>query len=335
MSAQHVHVFIPELFRPLALWQRDFAFKPEADGVLALLAQAVRQPVPVSGWERTLLHALGMEVSQQLPWAALRYHMDTGQSSPLPLLCADPVVLQTGRDRIVMQPSAPVLPAREVQAVLSGLNRHLAHDGWQLLAPHPERWYLLAAGEALPRALPHTTPISDMGGKNILSCLPQADDKYWQRLQDELQMLLYIDPVNQQRLTGVWFWGEGDMTPARVTPAIVYGGGAVGQVLARHAGCGWLGFPSVLGNETEGAGSPVFLLLDQLRLPALHDDPTAWQLALHNIETGILPMIHAALVKGAVVRVYDCAGSCWECRTLPAWQFWKRKRGRWADFLSG
>ena len=57
MAQAHIHVFIPELFTPLKLWQRDFDFKPESDELMRLLASHRQHKLPVKGLERTI--ALG------------------------------------------------------------------------------------------------------------------------------------------------------------------------------------------------------------------------------------------------------------------------------------
>ncbi len=358
-----VHLFIPQLFSPLARWQQDFAFQPKADSVLVLLAHAKRCRLPVTGLERTLLHVLGYQVDKQLPWAQLRYAQAISQAAQVPsaqaaqateqaaakvLLCADPVCLHSHSDRVNLHPEPLLLSAADSSALLHTLNTHLAEDGWQLIAPSssPSHWYLRALEGSHPQAaLPQTRPPSEIGMDNIFSYLPQANavdqrngsaGRYWPRLMSELQMLLHNHPVNQQReragqlpVNAVWLWGEGELSradPAGVSapPVLVCGGGQLGQLIAWQSGCRWS------EDFQELADGDVLLILDQLLIPALQDDMTAWQAALQALEAGYLqPLLKPWRTGQYRISLYSGDGDYWHCQPTPRWQFWRSSRTNW------
>lgn len=333
----HIHLFIPELLASLPLWQQDFGFHPEAPVLLALLANARHERLPVAGLERSLLHVAGYAVADALPWAGLRFRQQTGHSATGAVLCADPVCLNAGIDRITLLAQGPVLGNQEASSLLVSLNEHLALDGWQLLAVDSQHWYLQSHEDAPnPVPFPATTPLSEVGRQSVFPCLPQSADKYWQRLLNELQMLLHAHPVNQRReqqglpvVNGLWLWGEGELpdNDGRHWPDAVMGGGDVGQVLAHHAGCAWQ------ADWQADAGVRNFLILDTLVSPAIQDDPHAWQESLRQMESGSLAAVLADLQAGSGLSVYDCAGNVWECRPRDKWRFWQAKQADWKQLL--
>lgn len=72
-----------------------------------------------------------------------------------------------------------------------------------------------------------TVPHSQVAGKNIAQKLP--NDKYWQRLMTEVQMLWHDTP----EANGVWFWGEGAYSvPETCIWDHIWGDGLLAQSIA-------------------------------------------------------------------------------------------------------
>ncbi|MEZ5477042.1 MAG: hypothetical protein R3E95_06015 [Thiolinea sp.] len=286
-SGLQLHVVVPALFAPLDLWRRDFGFVPDAPALLRLLAVHQYQSLAVQGLERTLLERLGGAVETQVPWAGLRHALESGGMYQPPLLCADPVSLLTGQDSVTLQPQAVHLERTAAEELITDLNTHLASDGLTLKAFHPTRWYLHATPE-FARAVPQTTPPSEVGNRNIFPYLPQSADRYWPRLLNELQMLLHTHPVNQAReqrgespVNSLWLGGEGAVDALDLQPvAGIQGGDLRGQVLARAAGCVWQAEPVMDLDALEGEH---LVILDALVYPALTDQPQQWQAALDGL----------------------------------------------------
>lgn len=336
-DSPHFHVFMPEVFAPLAVWRQDFGFEADSPALMALLAKHQRRSVPVSGLERSVLHWLGMDALMQLPWAVLRHQFEADGVHELPLLCADPVFMRGGVDSVVLDTQPPQLTDEESEALLRALNAHLAQDGLVLKAFHSQRWYLYRLDDSFIRDLPVTTPLSEAGVGNVFPYLPQSDDKYWAQLFNEIQMLLHTQPVNQQReaaglppVNGVWLWGEGAVDTDPLKPvAAVYGGGVCGQVVAKLADTGWVAEAAV-GSLPESGD--VLVILDQLRLAALNDEPERWQAALSGVEGFLGELLAEQRAGRCEVTLYDAAGGSWACRKPGRWLFGRKVAG-WSEFF--
>lgn len=336
-DTSHFHVFIPEVFAPLALWRQDFSFEADSPALMALLAKYQHRSIPVKGLERSVLHWLGVDVSAQLPWAALRHQFESDGMYDLPLMCADPVFMRTGSDTVELDFQPPELSREEVEKLLASLNKHLAQDGLVLKAFHPQRWYLYQLDDSFSRDLPVTTPLSEAGVGNVFPYLPQSSDKYWAQLFNELQMLLHTQPVNQQReakglppVNGLWLWGEGSAGNTDLKPvSAVYGGGLCGQVVAKWVGVSWS--PKVALGRMVQPGN-VLVIPDQLLQPALSEYPESWQAALSGLE-GIFSELLAEQRAGhCEVSLYDAAGNSWLCQQRGRWPFGGRKMAVWSEF---
>ncbi len=353
LSHAHYHVFIPGLFAPLKLWQQDFAFVPESPALLALLADYEVQSWPVSGLERGLLHYLHLMMRGEPPaWAGLRHAFESGGMYRPPLLCADPVHLETGNNALVVQATPLNLSRADTELLLVDLNQHLALDGLVLTAFHPQRWYLHALDDSFTTALPQTTPLSEVGSGNIFPQLPQSTDKYWHQLMNELQMLLHNHRINQAReqrgqppVNGIWLWGEAAADSGAaplaecVAPTLspdevqsVQGGALSGQVIAAALQIQWQ--PQV---DTELAAVSTagdrLVILDQLQHAVAADQPQLWQQALSELDD-YFDFLRAVLQTGAQVSLYDANGQILYCQRVARWQFWRRARADWQEFIA-
>lgn len=336
-DAPHFHVFMPEVFAPLAVWRQDFGFEPDSPALMALLAKHRRQSVPVSGPERSVLHWAGLDVRKSLPWAVLRHQFESGGMYEPPLLCADPVFMRSGIDSVMLDTQSPQISRDDAESLLVALNAHLAQDGLVLKAFDPQFWYLHRLNDSFAHELPVTTPPGEAGAGNVFPYLPQSGDKYWAQLFNEIQMLLHTQPVNQQResaglspVNGLWLWGEGAVDAAQLRPvAAVYGGGVCGQVVAKLANTGWSA-KAVAGVMPESGD--VLVILDQLRLAALNDEPEEWQAALCGVEEFLGELLAEQRAGRCAVTLYDAAGGSWACLKPGRWWFGGKKAATWSEF---
>jgi len=170
-SYPELHLFIPELLQALPLWQRDFDFTAQSASLATLFAHAKRHTVSAQGLARTLLHPLGLS---RAPWAAWRYQVDTGQVVTQPLMCADPIHLQSGTERLSLTPQAPSLSEAEATQYIDWLNDFLQQDGWFLSAPTPQHWYLQALQQPPPYTWPQTSLLSDLARADVMAHLPRG-----------------------------------------------------------------------------------------------------------------------------------------------------------------
>lgn len=173
--------------------------------------------------EQRLAELFGLAATAQPPVAAL-----TALGDGLAVktnewwLRADPVELQADQATAYLMAIEHIdFTKEEVKELLNGLNSLLQQDGLQLIAPHPQRWYLkLADNPGIQSIAPN-----QLLGKSVQSYLSIGKQQaYWRRLFSELQILLYHHPVNQCRqrqnkppINGLWFWGEGYLSAPQST----------------------------------------------------------------------------------------------------------------------
>jgi hypothetical protein len=324
-----IHFLIPGLFQPLELWRKDFAFQPVAENLLRLCANTSVETSPVQGLENTLFHQCGYPADTEIPFAYYRYLWDFGVPPPQPLLCADPVFLQSGLDSVVLQPELPQIPAHELATLLGLLNQHLAEDGLQLVAKHPQRWYLL--GERVHGDTPlRTVPLSQVMGQSIFPLLPQGDKRYWHRLLNETQMLLHTSATNS--VNALWLWGAAN--PSSLPPLQQGGrGGFLGstptaQVMALATNT--LHQPATKLSDCRLEAGNHAIILEDLHIPSVSDDMQNWQQAIEAMEANwFAPALEGMKSGKFSVSLSACDGRTLHCLPSPAWKFWQTRSISW------
>jgi hypothetical protein len=208
-------------------------------------------------------------------------------------LRADPVHMRIGQDAVALQDASilAITPA-EAQALSAALAAHFAADGLELVAPHPERWYL-----RVPEAeMPATTPLGEAIGRNVFGLLPRGKGRInWGSLITEAQMVMSNHEVNVAReargapsINSVWFWGGGAL-PAKVDSsyALVYASGPFARGLGSLAGVRTLdpvaGFDAI---DAVRAREFVLLVDDRLTRALRSGDADAWMKAAQAIDEG-------------------------------------------------
>ncbi|MBK6008974.1 phosphoglycerate mutase [Ramlibacter ginsenosidimutans] len=170
--------------------------------------------------ERELARAYGLQpVDGLIPLAALQVLEDGAGDAAAPWAWIHPAHWRVGSDHIAMaHPQDLQLDAEDSHALLEAMRPWFAEDGIALSYDAPLRW--LAQGE-LFRSLP-TASLDRVVGRNIQRWLPAgAQGAPVRRLQQEMQMLLYTLPLNDERQRGgllpvnsFWASGTGALPPA-------------------------------------------------------------------------------------------------------------------------
>lgn len=332
-NTPHVQLVIPGLWQPLALWRKDFNFRPAAPSLLRLCANHRSESLAVQGLENTLFHLHGHAAATDIPFAYHRYRLDFGVPPALPLLCADPVFLKSGLDSVVMQPVLPSLPADELATLLALLNQHLVEDGLQLVAHHPQRWYLM--GERVQGDVPlRTVPLSQALGQSIFPLLPRGDKRYWHRLLNEIQMLLHTR--ENPAVNALWLWGAANpaLLPALQTgeQQTFVGASVTAQVMALataasyQAATQFADVPLTAGHYT--------VVLEDLHPCSVADDLQGWQQALADLETAwFAPAFHAMQSGQCSISVTACDGRLLHCQRPSPWKFWGTRPATWEQLI--
>lgn len=330
LSRPHLYFYLPGLFQPLMLWRKDFAFQPVADSFLRLCASVETQQLPVIGLENTLLSCLGHPAGAEIPFAHYRYQLDFAALPKQPLMCADPVFLQSGIDQVLLQPELPMLTMDAVTELLYVLNKHLAEDGLQLCAAYPQRWYL--CGEKVADPDLRTTPLSQALGQGIFPLLPQGNKRYWHRLLNEIQMVLHSH--GNTSTNALWLWGA---AAASHQPGLQVQAGFVGSSITAKA----LAHAGDIDHQAAGKlaecrfeSGDYHIILEELLLPAVSDNPQQWQQAMHELaENWFLPALNGLKSGKFEVSLSSCDGRILHCQPPSSWKFWQTRAASWDQLL--
>jgi hypothetical protein len=179
--------------------------------------------------ERLQAQALGWRLeAPTLPWAAW-HQAQQGQQSAEHQAWMTPCHWQIGMGQVVMADPAHLhLSDEESQQLLQAMQPFLQEDGLQVTWHSALLWH---AQGALLANLP-TASLDRVIGQNVKDWMPNSPAaRPLQRLQSEMQMLLYNHPVNDARdarrqhtVNAFWLHGAGTLpaaTPSTAPPMTV------------------------------------------------------------------------------------------------------------------
>lgn len=248
---------------------------------------------PATPFEVARARALGLpDAPGHIPWAAYE-----SQTWGTPCAWVQPCHWQVGTDRILMgDPEALQLRASEADALRAAMRPYFEEDGIAL-TDHgtPGAW--LATGEVF-RQLP-TASLARVAGRNINTWLPDASTPTGatlRRLQNEMQMLLYTHPLNDERE-------------------------ARGQQVVNSF---WLTGAGVL--DAPPPAGATLAVDDRLASAARHDDAEAWLAAWSALDAELMPQLLRRVQRGEPLRLTLCGDR--------AAQYWQSQgpRGIWHRF---
>jgi len=170
--------------------------------------------------ERVLARAQGLEPREGLiPFAALQVRRSGGAAAATGgWAWITPAHWQVGQDHVAMaHPQDLQLDAEDARALLAAMRPYFAEDGITLEYDAPLRW--LARGDVF-RELP-TASLDRVINRHVDGWMPAGPAAGpVRRLQQEMQMLLYTLPLNEERERGgllpvnsFWVSGTGALPP--------------------------------------------------------------------------------------------------------------------------
>lgn len=250
--------------------------------------------------ERALAHACGLQAPDGLiPWAAWQVHQAGRDTRYAAWAWITPCHWRVGRDSITMgHPQDLQLDSQESQALLAAMQPYFEQDGIRLEYDAPTLW--LARSEVF-RKLP-TASMDRVIGRTIDAWMPQGPDAAsLRRLQQEMQMLLYTHPLNDERARGGLpavnsFWISG-----------------TGALPASHA----------------ESAAPGLLITHYLRDAALREDWHAWASAWQQLDAGECARLGAALDEGQTVRITLCGDRSARTWSSEGGGLWRRMASVW------
>ncbi len=217
--------------------------------------------------------ALGLSPSDgHIPWAALDRVRAGQPADNTARAWLTPAFWQIGVGHILMRdPFALALQETESRTLMQAMAPYFEQDGLTLTYQEPGRW--LVSGE----------PLADLASASLDRVL-DVDISPWmpatpalRRLQNEMQMMLYTHPLNdertargQQPVNSFWIHGSGRYTGAA---------------------------PSAPGP----------LVADDLRLPALQGDWAQWASVWQKLDLGVCKQLLAELQTGRPASLVLCS----------------------------
>ncbi|ABD70942.1 conserved hypothetical protein [Rhodoferax ferrireducens T118] len=229
--------------------------------------------------ERALARALNLPVADGLiPWAALQAQTTLatpGAGSAWAFIT--PCHWRTGSKHVAMGGvPLPDFAAQESQALLAAMQPYFSEDGISLHYEKPERW--LARGAVFNDLA--TASLDRVIGRDVAHWLPAASSAIpLQRLQSEMQMLLYHHPVNDDR-------------SARGVPIV---------------NSFWISGTGALPEMPHQAGTaPKPVLVTSLREAALGDNWPAWAQAWQALDATECAALLATLNQGGSAELTLC-----------------------------
>jgi hypothetical protein len=175
-----------------------------------------------------------------LPWAAQAAQGDGLETGDDAWGLLTPVHWHVGTEFVTLtDPQALALGADESRQAFDSIRELFESEGWSLVWAAPDRWY--AAHDSLD-GLPSAS-LDRVVGRNIdlwLPAHPQA--RLIRRLQNEVQMALYQQPLHDERVArgalpvnSFWLSGCGRAQPVRAPAELVVDARLKAPALAEHA----------------------------------------------------------------------------------------------------
>ncbi|MGA7951255.1 MAG: hypothetical protein WCA45_14000 [Thiobacillaceae bacterium] len=316
-----MHLIVPYLLPPehfLQVAAQDLRL-PALETMIARGRRDSSSPV---GLEGALCRAWGIDRQSDWPWAALSLGADGGTAEQSYWLRTDPVHIRIQRDRpIVLGSDLLDLQPEEAAALCADLHVYFG-EAFHPLPLQPDRWYWRM--EQDPQM--NTTPLSLAVGRPIDTLLPHGPDAMkWRTLLNEIQMLLFNHPINQQRearnlpmINSVWLWGGGHASPVASVLNRFYCPDGHLRSVAQQLGMltpPWTGQPDELDSDA-------LVLLNQLQPFGQYGDILGWRAAAKELDE----MWLARLIRsGVAMRLEDpVTGNSLDFNPRDRWKFWRR-----------
>ena len=321
MSTISLHILVPGLLSPPEGIGEHAKLRPPV--LEKFLSWAVGSPA-ASTYEQQLYQlTLLPEDTASAPYALLGEGLEPEDAV---WMQAHPVHLKADLQTLLLFEGRQLaITPEEAESLVGVFNDHFAGQGMELIAPHPERWYLRL--EHQPRL--QTFPLSAVAGRSPGDCQPRGEDAgRWQALLTETQMLFHGSGVNRQRQT------EALPTINGLWP---HGAGRLREPLAGHAHLKWvaaedvlaLGAAQVVGAhvvswDTAIAGDELRQFGDFLHAE-LNADGHAWLQALAGFEDWLDRAFDwMAEHRDHCMLLYPCQGKCFRLDGRKLSRFWHR-----------
>lgn len=322
---RHLDLVLPGLFERLTDWSGAYGDLGQYPALQTLLGKAEVSGGGHVGYENSLWYLLddSFTADAELPFADLIHQDQAG------ITCrADPVHLRVDlSDLYLIEGQHLKISVDEYAQIESLIQQHVAEIGGSYRLDKSGQGYL-SIKDAPPLI---STPVSQVAGRGIDAHLPQGEgQRFWHGLLNELQMLLFSAPFNQQReaqgqtlVNGLWFWAGGAVAD-RIQPeySTVCSDDDVSKSLLSAMG---LNFRDAELDVQDGPN----LLVNSRLLPSMqYDDVASWCEILAELDSGLFKPLLAQLRNGTLdsVMLVPCDGRRFSLPRSRLRRFWQRPR---------
>ena len=297
------------------------------------LARGERSVLPGGSALEVLARAYGFD--DHIPVAAITLAGD-GHPDVRPWLRADPVHLELQQGAVALRDAAMLDVTRdEATLLVAELQGLFAADGFEFLAPAPQRWYVRVP----PGEVPLTVPLPEALGRNVFGLLPRGTGHVnWPSAITEVQMLFSTHAVNARRETrgqpainSVWFWGEGRLPGTVPAPyAAVHADDPFARGLAILSSTRLLPSPRTPADiDAVRAEDSVLAVLDAPSNALRRRDLEGWRRAADELDAAWFVPLKEALDRFETVNVFLPRGRDTLAVRLDAgarWRLFRRSR---------
>lgn len=252
--------------------------------------------------EKVLARECGLSAPDgQIAWAAWQVEQSGRDARYAPWAWITPCHWRVNTDHVTMShPQALQLAPGESQSLLAAMQPYFEQDGIRLEYDAPTLW--LARGEIFGRLA--TASLDRVAGRVVDEWMPRsAEAKALRRLQQEMQMLLYTHPVNEERSRG-------------------------GQLPVNSF---WVSGTGALPAARRSAPPPGLQITHYLRDAALREDWPAWAAAWQQLDARECAGLAQALDHGKQVALTLCgerSARTWRSGPSGLWPRFKSIFGR-------
>lgn len=309
----------------------------DSDAIRSLvtyLARADKQTTAQKSFHDVIASLFALDDKQPLPAAALSLLACGKYTEQGYWFHVDPVHLQADVDHAILRDTHGLdLTQQESEALIAELNAHFQEDGMRFFLGDKDSWFLNIADHEKVS----TTPVNEVISRNVYTFMPQGEDAlFWKKFMNEVQMLMHLSQVNEQRqennklpVNGVWLWGEGaSPVKSELQNMEVYSQHSIVKGLAILNGLNCHLMPDVRTFlehiSTQGNN---LLVLDDLFNVTCYGDVMAWQSSFNDLYMNWLePILNWAMKKKIKINLYPCNGVCYQITSRNKFRFFRDKR---------
>ncbi len=335
-------LYIPGLLGPEATYSTEYV--PRAEHLSLLLSRGLRRDLAPLTFHGRINELFGYAVppGRDIPVAAVSRLVDAAERPQGWWMRADPVHLRADRNGLMLIDAALLnISSRDALALAAELRGCLEGMGAQLEVSAPGRWYLKL--HEVPDI--HTEELDTVIGRDVGVALPEGGAATrWNRLLNELQMLLHGSEVNRARdsrglapVNSLWLWGGGEL-PVPVEPrwARVHAEDLFARGLGVLSDTAVAAVPRNAGDLDDNKDlARVLVVLDHCRRAVRYRDLEGWHTALGDLENNWFGPC-ADLIRSGTVKKFDLVTDhqAWRMSRPSLYRFWRRRRPL-AHFITG